>query len=273
MQGWINWARAAAGAAAMVGASGVAMSGAWAQDGPLPRATAYGELAALPDWSGVWQADWGTLFGPGGGPAQPKLTPAAQARLDAFRAREEAEGVGQLAQIECIPPGMPAIMRQPYPMEIIFSPGRVTIFAETYSQARRIYTDGRPLPEDPDLLFNGNSVGRWEGDTLVVDTIGFSPQTNIMAGIPHSGDTRIQERIWLERPGQLLIETTVTNPEIFTEPFVTTQAYALEADWEIREYVCAENNRLVTGEGGANVDLGLDDFDEEDPFGPLPPED
>ena len=265
MQLCLAWARAAAGAAAMV------MSvGAMAQEAPesaIPRATAYGELTGLPDWSGVWQTDWSTLFGANA--AQPQLTPAAQARLDAFRQKEQEEGVAQEAQIHCSPPGMPAIMRQPYPLEILFSPGRVTIFAETYSQARRIYTDGRPLPEDPDLLFNGNSVGHWEGDTLVVDTIGFSPQTNIMAGIPHDGDTLIRERMWLEKPGQLLIETTVTNPEIFTEPFVSTQAYKLEPEWEIREYVCAENNRLMSGEGGANVDLGLD---EDDPFGPLPDE-
>jgi len=270
MQLCLSWARAAAGAAAMVMSVGVPV-GTMAQDAPesaIPRATAYGELTGLPDWSGVWQSS----FGAGGAAPQPQLTPAAQARLEAFRKMEQEEGVAQEAQIHCSPPGMPAIMRQPYPMEILFSPGRVTIFAETYSQARRIYTDGRPLPEDPDLLFHGNSIGHWEGDTLVVDTIGFSPQTNIMAGIPHHGDTLIRERIWLERPGEMLIETTITNPEIFTAPYVTTQAYKLEPDWDIREYVCAENNRLMSGEGGANVDLGLDELDEDDPFGPLPDE-
>ena len=264
MQGRIKWARAAACAAALM-VSGAAMG----QEAAVPRATAYGELVTLPDWSGVWQADWADLFGPGGGAAQPKFTPAAQAEVDAFQARQQAEGVSQEAQIHCIPPGMPAIMRQPYPIEILYSPGRVTIFAETYSQARRIYTDGRELPSDPDLLFNGNSVGHWEGDTLVVDTVGFSPQTNIVPGLPHRDGTVIRERIWLESPDRMLIETTITNPALFTEPYVSTQPYNREADWEIREYVCAENNRLVSDEGGANVDLGLD---EEDPFGALPPE-
>src|SRR5690606_27625261 len=140
--------------------------------------------------------------------------------------------------------------------------------AETYSQARRIYTDGRALPEDPDFLFNGTSVGRWDGDTLLVDTVGFSPVTVISAGIPHGEKMHIHERIWLEAPDVLRIETTITDPDVLTEPFVQQLAFRKQPDWDIREYVCEENNRLVADEGGANVDLGLDD--EGDPFGPPP---
>jgi hypothetical protein len=233
-----------------------------------PRAAGYAQIERLPDWSGVWAPDWSLLFGGGAGgpPPQPKLTPTAQARLDAFRAKQAVEGVDQYAQIHCIPPGMPGIMRQPYPMEVLFTPGRVTIFAETYSQARRIYTDGRPLPEDPDPQFNGNSIGRWDGDTLLVETVGFSEFSGgIGAGIPHGENMKIAEKIWLERPGVLMIETTITDPDVLTEPFVQRMAYRREPAWQIREYVCEENNRLVSGEGGANIDLGLDD--EDDPFG------
>jgi len=240
-------------------------SGVAAQDTAVPRAAGYGELATLPDWSGAWQADWANLFGPDGSRPEPKFTPAAQAEVDAFRAKEKAEGVAQEAQIHCVPPGMPAIMRQPYPIEFIYSPGRVTIFAETYSQARRIYTDRPELPDDPDLLFNGNSIGHWEGDVLTVETIGFSDHTSIVPGLPHREGTVIKERIWLESPDRMMIETTITNPDLFTEPFVSTQPYDRHKDWDIREYVCAENNRLVEGEGGANVDFDLDE--EDDPFG------
>ena len=156
---------------AIAGAAALAMATAtFAQDAPVPRADGYAELERLPDWSGVWAPDWSLLFGGGAGgpPPQPQLTPAAAEKLAAFRAKQAAEGVDQYAQAHCIPPGMPGIMRQPYPIEILFTPGRVTIFAETYSQARRIYTDGRALPDDPDTLFNGTSVGRWNGDTLLV---------------------------------------------------------------------------------------------------------
>jgi hypothetical protein len=264
MQSWTHWARALAGAAAL------ATAGAAAAQQAIPRASGYAEIESLPDWSGVWNPDWTLLFGAGGGqPAGPKLTSAAQERLDAFLAKQAAEGVDQSAQVSCIPPGMPGIMRQPYPLEILFTPGRVTIFAETYTQARRIYTDGRPLPEDPDHLFNGYSVGRWDGDALMVETVGFSPLTVISAGIPHSGNMRIKERIWLEAPDVLRLETTITDPDVLTEPLVQQLAYRKQPDWEIREYVCEENNRLVSAEGGANVDLGFDD--EDDPFG-APPE-
>ena len=262
MRGWSILARALAGGAAMAMASG-----ALAQEA-TPRAHGYTAIERLPDWSGVWAPDWSLLFGGGAGgpPAQPKLTPAAAEKLAAFRAKQAAEGVDQYAQAHCIPPGMPGIMRQPYPIEFIFSPDWVTIFAESYSQARRIYTDGRPLPEDPDPFFNGNSVGHWDGDTLYVETVGFSEfAADIGPGIPHGEHMKIDEKIWMERPGVIRITTTITDPDVLTEPYVQQLAFRREPDWQIREYVCEENNRLTSGtDGGSNIDLGLDT--EEDPF-------
>ncbi|HWK41102.1 MAG TPA: hypothetical protein VNR60_04145 [Croceibacterium sp.] len=241
-----------------------------AQEAAIPRLDGYAEIERLPDWSGVWNPDWSLLFGTGGGrqaPVEPKLTPDSQARLDAFRKEQAEHGVAQEAQIRCMPPGMPGILRQPYPIEFLFSPGRVTMLTETYSQARRIYTDGRALPDDPDFLFNGTSVGRWDGDTLVVDSVGFSPLISYIAGVPHGEQMRIQERIWLEKPDVMRIELTITDPGVLTEPYVQQVAYKKEPTWEIREYVCEENNRLTSDESGANLDL---DFDPDDPFGPPP---
>ena len=80
---------------------------------------------------------------------------------------------------------MPGIMTQPYPMEFLFTPGKVTIMIEAYSQWRQIFTDGRKHPEDPDLTFNGHSIGHWEGDTLVVDTVGFTTDT-ALGGFRHA---------------------------------------------------------------------------------------
>ena len=261
MRGWV----ATAACAALAGMATPAM----AQDAFVPdRAKRYAAVTDWPDFTGVWNPDWSILFGRDGRrPVEPKLTPTAQAAFDTFTARQEAEGVDQEAQVMCRPPGMPGIMRQPYPLEFLFSPDRVTIFAETYSQARRIHVDGRALPEDPDLLFNGTSVGRWEGDELVVETVGFSPVTTIAPGIGHSDAMRIHERFWLEADDVLRVETTITDPEVLAEPFVQQLAFRRQADWEIREYVCAENNRLRSEAGGANVDLGLDGS-QEDPFGP-----
>jgi hypothetical protein len=250
----------------LVAGATLALAGTAAAQDAMPRADGYAELERLPDWSGVWAPDWSLLFSGGGGqPAQPQLTPAAAEKLAAFRAKQAAEGVDQVAQARCIPPGMPGIMRQPYPIELLFTPGRVTLFAETYSQARRIYTDGRALPEDPDPFFNGNSVGRWDGDVLLVETIGFSEYAgDIAAGIPHGPNMRISERIWLDKPDVLRITTTITDPDVLTAPYVQELAFRRERTWDIREYVCEENNRLTTGtEGGSNIDLGLE---EDDPF-------
>ena len=266
----------AAGAAFLLAAC--AASPAIAQDGTADapfaaaRAAGYAAVTAWPDFTGVWNPDWSLLFGSNGRkPVEPVLTPTAQARLDAFLEKQKVEGVDQSAQVHCIPPGMPGIMRQPYPIEFLFSPGRVTIFTETYSQARRIYVDGRGLPEDPDFLFNGNSVGRWDGDVLVVESTGFSPLTRIAPGIDHSEQMRLVEKIWLEGPDVLRIETTITDPEVLAEPLVQQLAFKREPTWDIREYVCAENNRLVDDPGGANIDLGLDEEgSEDDPFGPPP---
>jgi hypothetical protein len=248
-----------------------------------PRATQYAEVTDWPDFTGVWNPDWSILFGEGGRrpAAEPKLTPAAQERFDAFQKEQEERGVSQEEQIACRPPGMPNIMRLPYPIEFTYEPERVTLFIETYTQMRRLYVDGRELPEDPDELFNGTSVARWDGDTLLVDTVGFSPLVKIAPGVGHSGNMRIHERIWMEAPDILRIETTITDPEVLVEPLVQQLAFRKQPDWELREYVCAENNRLVEDESGANVDLGLDAEGEdpfgappegEDPFGPLPSE-
>jgi len=151
---------------------------------------------------------------------------------------------------------MPGIMGQPYPMEFLLTPGQVTIVIEAYQQIRHIYTDGRPLPEDPDLKFHGTSVGRWDGDTLVAETIGFSPLTEIERNLPHSGKMRIVERFRLTDPNTMSIETTITDPEVLTVPYTTNRALRRHRNWTLAEYICEENNRnFLDSNGKAGVNL------------------
>ena len=219
-----------------------------------PTATDWAALAKLPDFSGVWEISMG---GGGGGrgrglPQGPSLTPEAAAR------RKQLQSLGRedSQTANCLPPGMPGIMGQPYPMEFLLTPGKVTIVIEAYMQVRHIYTDGRPLPEDPDPKFHGTSIGRWEGDTLVVDTIGFSPLTELASNVPHGGKMRILERFRLTGPDTMSIETTITDPDVLTAPYTTTRVLGRHRSWTIAEYVCQENNRnFVDEKGKAGINL------------------
>jgi hypothetical protein len=255
-----------------------------------PTAADWAALAKLPDFSGVWEVGFGPAPGaraggargaapaapgpargdgaprgagaaaPAGGRGRggggPQLTPAAEARRKELQAR--AASVQDSPAANCLPPGMPGIMGQPYPMEFLLTPGKVTIVIEAYQQVRHIYTDGRPLPDDPDLKFHGTSIGRWEGDTLVVDTVGFSPLTEITRYVPFSTKARIVERFRLSDPDTMTIETTITDPEVLAAPSVSTRTLRRHRNWTTAEYICEENNRnFVDGSGKAGIDLTL----------------
>ncbi len=185
-----------------------------------------------------------------------QLTPAADARRKEMQAK--AGPTQDSPQANCLPPGMPAIMGQPYPMEFLLTPGKVTIVIEAYQQVRHIYTDGRLLPEDPDLKFHGTSIGRWDGDTLVVDTVGFSPLTEIARFVPFSPKARIVERFRLTDPDTMSIETTITDPEVLQAPMTSTRSLRRHRNWTTAEYICEENNRnSVDSAGRAGIDLTL----------------
>ncbi|MXO60404.1 hypothetical protein GRI89_12740 [Altererythrobacter salegens] len=231
---------------------------------PVARATEYQEVTQWPDWTGIWYPDWSKLFSNRGKPMV--LTPKAQAKLDAFNEKYKEGGPPLYAQAHCLPPGMPGMMQQPYPIEFLYSPGRVTIITEAYEQVRRVYL-GQQLPDDPDLFFKGNSVGHWEGDTLVVDSNGFSLLTTIAPGVEHSEKMTTHEKFYLTGPGEMMEEITIVDPEVLMEPYTTKVAFKLDNSFPIREYICAENNRLESGEDGANIDLKLDG--EDDPFANL----
>ena len=206
---------------------------------------AYAALAKLPDWSGAW--DPAFMRPPPGAarPAPPKLTPAYAAQYAKYLAENrKTPGLNFVSdQASCVPPGLPQSMTEPYPIEFLFTPGRVTILIETDHLIRRIYTDGRSLPEDPDPTYQGSSVGHWEGDTLVVETSAIVDSTSPMQGINgHSDKFHVTERIRLVQPDMLAITTTRVDPAVFVEPYATTSYYRRHRDWQVMEYVCEQNN-------------------------------
>ncbi len=219
----------------------------------LPGGT-WATIAQLPDMNGVWEMTFGGRRGGLGTPQPILLTPKYDAMLKAFQANPPHDS----PQANCVPPGMPGIMSQPYPIEILYTPGMVTVIAEAYMQVRHIYTDGRAHPDDPDLTYNGNSIGHWDGDTLVVDSVGFTPDTSLgmNMGTRHSDKMHIVERFHLKDPKTLEISTTIDDPEALAKPFTRTTTYARHPDWTLAEYICQQNNRNsvdASGKSGINL--------------------
>ena len=142
-----------------------------------------------------------------------------------------------------MPQGPRLNLQGPIPAKIVQTPGLLVILSEDLTY-RQIFLDGRSLPENPDPSFMGYSVGRWEGDALVVETIGFKDRTWLdFAGMPHSESLRITERIRRVSFGRLEIEQTVDDPEVFERSFTVQLGAQFIPDTELLEYVCAENER------------------------------
>jgi len=196
---------------------------------PPPTAKDWADLATLPDWSGIWLpnvADQRRQVS-----ANPPPWMAAAAAQVQELVKQERAGHPKLIFSGCLPESMPAWMLVSHnAMEILFTPGRVTMLGESDSnRLRRIYTDGRKHPEDPDLTFHGHSIAHWEGGVLVVDTIGIRPETFIAVseavGLPNNGDLHIVERIHLAGPNTLDDELQITAPHMLTRPWKTTRIF------------------------------------------------
>ena len=212
-----------------------------------------------PDISGLWLLTGYFTFSPDR--ALPKLKPPYDAlyakRMTAFNAGAPIDDV----TADCLPPGMPHIQVVPYPFEVIQTPGRVLMLFEYSGQARRIDTSGGPPPKDDDPSYYGSSVGRWDGDVLVVQTGHIREDTQVdFSGLPHSDALTITERFRRLDHDTLQDVITLADPKAYAEPFTVTRVYKLHPTWTIGEYVCEENNRNhiqangVTGFGVPSAD-------------------
>ena len=201
----------------------------------------------VPDIGGIWERIEGIRFNPTN--QLPPYNAEYRRRYDlAMEARGRGERVADPTS-QCLPQGMPRFMVASYPLEVLQTKGQVTFIAEWSSQVRRIFTDGRghPPADEIDITFNGHSIGRWEGQTLVVDTLGIRGDTSFDASpLTHSDQMTVSERIYLKDPKTLVAEITVTDPGAFTAPWKVVRTYRRGgADARIMEYVCEENNREI----------------------------
>jgi len=149
--------------------------------------------------------------------------------------------------VHCMPRGAPRIWTDDYYKRIFQVPGRVIILTERNMQYRQIFTDGRPLPKDPNPTWNGNSTGHWEGDTLVVETTGFRDDLWLDAsGNPLTEQGKMTERIRRPTYGNLEIEITINDPKAYTAPWTVKLNEPLVLDSELLDYYCLENERDAT---------------------------
>lgn len=151
----------------------------------------------------------------------------------------------------CLPHGTPRIMIAPYPVQVFQSTDAIAFTFEVNHNFRVIHMD-EPLPEDPDPTFMGHSVGRWEGDTLVIETIGLNGVGWIdEVGTPTSPTTRVTERLRkIEGGKEMELLITVADPALYREPWTAREIWDWRPDIRLMEYVCGENNRNPTDENG-----------------------
>jgi hypothetical protein len=160
------------------------------------------------------------------------------------------------ANAQCQPPGFPGMMGPVFPIEVLQTPGQVTITQEAYSQTRRIYLNQKQVPfEDAEPTYYGNSVGHWEGNTLVVNTRGLKDFIR-NRGVPHSDQMEINERITVT-PERVTINFTQTDPVYLTRPWSSKIEWKKRHNYKMNEFVC-ENNRNyadpVTGQQRLKID-------------------
>ena len=215
---------------------------------PPPTLKDYEALAKLPDFGGTWTPDV---------PDQarqetqnmPPWKPKADKRIKHMIAETDAGRPFPIID-HCFPTGMPGYMLITHnAFELLVTPGRVTLLGEgDGNRLRRIYTDGRAHPADPDPSFHGDSIGRWESGTLVVDTVAVFPQVYLAisesVGVPNNGDMHIVERLHLDGADNntLLDDLEITAPKVLTKTWKTTRKYyrTRKRKYGIVEGVCTQ---------------------------------
>ena len=196
-----------------------------------------------------WMSGYQYMLGPDVG-VPPPLKPEYMAILER-RIRAKNRGTPEAdASTQCLPHGMPRVMESPYPIEIVQTPGRITFLHEVAHNVRRIYLD-RPHPAPLTQTFLGDSIAHWEGDTLVVDTVGLNDKTFIDdEGSSHSDQEHVIERYTkVDNGSTLQLIVTVEDPVTLEHPYSYRRVFRWRPDVRPQEYVCEENNRNAPVEG------------------------
>jgi hypothetical protein len=212
------------------------------------------------DFTGVWYPSTGSTLGAGStdNPGQQfvwldaqgrpmkklPLTPLGEQKMKANRpiGAERTAIDSNDPDFKCFPSGVPRLYLFLYPVEFVHTPGRVLQLFEYGHNIRQIFTDGRGHEKDENPTWLGDSIGTWEGSTLVVDTVNQNDKTWFgYGGLPHSEDLRVTERISRPDHDTLLIDIRLDDPKIYSEQLHTQKKYVLKPSWNLKEFVCEDN--------------------------------
>ncbi len=197
------------------------MSVAAAADNPASR------------FDGTWNKGRGSLRYS----QEPPFTPAAKTKFDTLKPQDDPGA-------RCTESGAPRIMISPYPIEVVARDNHVLIVSEFNHVVRRIWTDQKTHSADPDPSFYGDNVVTWDGDTMVVDTVGFNGRNYLdPAGDPMSSKMHMVERWRLKDARTLEIEFTFDDPANYLRPWKSVQTFERQTDWKLGEFSCTDNNR------------------------------
>jgi hypothetical protein len=222
-----------------------------------PLSTAW---AGAPDFNGVW-ARFPDPYAAGPAPddppppaGDPKLRePYATAYKDYKIRKKAAEDAGTPlldASTQCLPEGMPTIMGAVYNIQLLQTPKELIVLAEFLTQTRRIFIDEKMPPlSGITPSYNGYSVGHWEGDTLVVQTLAVRDDARFY-NFPHSKNMVITERLRLTAPDLLENRVRIEDPAVLAQPYEFIYGYKKDPTYKMMEYIC-DDNRYVAGADGS----------------------
>jgi hypothetical protein len=211
--------------------------------------------AQTPDISGTyWATEYHAKIQLVGGGDLP-LTAAGKAAYEKNMAGLKDGSITDAARKFCVPDGLPRVLATPYPFEIIQAPpGQVTIIHELNHQVR-VVAMNKPMPTSKEQevfpFYNGHSIGHFEGDTLVVYTVGFNEKTFVDAtGAPHTDEMTTMERIRRVSPTELEDVITIHDPEYYSRDWEARFVYKLRNDIRLEDYVCGEPHRDLSQVAG-----------------------
>jgi hypothetical protein len=198
-------------------------------------------VSSIRDLSGIWSGDQNAdTFSP----SDPPLTPWAEEKFRSVKPGygPHASALSDDPLLDCLPPGVPRILLIPFPMQIVQIPGEVIMLFEYDHYVRHIYTGRREHPKDLQPTWMGDSIGRWEGTTLVVDTVGLTEKSWLdQVGHPHSHQLHVVERIRRIDHDTLEDDLTFDDPKAYTRPWTGKRVFKLRPGWHLMEYICEDH--------------------------------